>query len=97
MSETDDVRKLLEERKCELPLCIHFTESLPCLGRYWCQCLPNPEELSASSAPVAAPKVNAGPVKKKKRGTRALKITNTHMKEQVSGPWWLFLGIVSKY
>ncbi|RSH91541.1 hypothetical protein EHS25_009840 [Saitozyma podzolica] len=39
------------------------------------------EELSASSAVPPAPKITpSGPVKKKKKSTRALKITNTHMK-----------------
>ncbi|TYJ53871.1 hypothetical protein B9479_005492 [Cryptococcus floricola] len=41
------------------------------------------QELSASSLTPAAPKaVATAPAKKKKRNTRALKITNTHMKEQ---------------
>ncbi|WVR09679.1 hypothetical protein IAU60_006754 [Kwoniella sp. DSM 27419] len=40
------------------------------------------QELTASSAVPTAPKiVPNGPVKKKKKTTRALKITNTHMKE----------------
>lgn len=41
------------------------------------------QELSASSAIPAAPKATATAAsKKKKKRTRALKITNTHMKEQ---------------
>lgn len=43
------------------------------------------EELSSSTAADASSKpVVAAPVKKKRKATRALKITNVHMKEQVS-------------
>jgi hypothetical protein len=41
------------------------------------------EELSASSAPPAAPKIQAAPGKKKRQNRRAIRITNTHMLEQV--------------
>jgi hypothetical protein len=43
-----------------------------------------PEDLTASSqVPEEAKPAAAAPPKKKKRANRALKITNTHMKQQV--------------
>lgn len=79
IAETDDVAKLLADRTFSYNPLVFPPKHAdnPIFFSH------NTEELSASSAIPTAPKATATAAsKKKKKRTRALKITNTHMKEQ---------------
>lgn len=85
---TDDVVKLLEERECggRVNLRIWLTTFPLCalrLSPVFATSLPT-EDLKASSSNAPPPKVEKTQEKKKKKRNRALKITNTHMKQFVS-------------
>lgn len=74
IAETDDVTKLLADRTSSCNLRQDSADN---------PLFHNTEGFSASSAiPIAPKAIVTAASKKKKKRTRALKITNTHMKEQ---------------
>jgi hypothetical protein len=98
IAETDDVAKLLEARECSCSTCplgwlltgVSFPPAWPLVRLYPLSfaslfySLRCAEDLKANSS-TAGPAKKVEKVEKKKKRKRALLITNSHMKEFVSG------------